>query len=87
MDHGAAHDITRALSRAGDLRVAPVLIEHLRYRRPGRFAVAEVLGNLRVAEATGPLIDVLRESDGYQSLRVVEALGKLEALARAPCWR
>ncbi|MBB5851068.1 HEAT repeat domain-containing protein [Amycolatopsis umgeniensis] len=77
--HGAAHDITRALSRAGDLRVAPVLIEHLRHRRPGRFAAAEVLGNLRVAEAAGPLIDVLRESDGIQALPVVEALGKLEA--------
>lgn len=84
VDHGAAHDITRALSRAGDLRVAPMLIEHLRHRRPGRFAAAEVLGNLRVAEATGPLIDVLRESDGYQSLPVVEALGKLEALEAAP---
>ncbi|WP_169523910.1 HEAT repeat domain-containing protein [Amycolatopsis balhimycina] len=82
--HGAAHDITRALSRAGDLGVAPVLIEHLRHRRPGRFAAAEVLGNLRVAEATGPLIDVLRESDGPQSLPVVEALGKLEALEAAP---
>lgn len=66
--HGAAHDITRALSRAGDLRVAPVLIEHLRHRRPGRFAAAEVLGNLRVAGATDPLIDVLRESDGVQAL-------------------
>ncbi|MDT7797101.1 MAG: hypothetical protein QOI78_534, partial [Actinomycetota bacterium] len=40
----AVHDITRALSRAGDLRVAPVLIEHLRHRLPGRFAAAEVLG-------------------------------------------
>ncbi len=82
--HGAAHDIARALSRAGDLRVAPVLIEHLRHRRPGRFAAAEVLGNLRVAEATGPLIDVLRESDGPQSLPLMEALGKLEALDAAP---
>ncbi|MEV7099553.1 HEAT repeat domain-containing protein [Amycolatopsis sp. NPDC051045] len=82
--HGAEHDITRALSRAGDPRVAPVLIEHLRHRRPGRFAAAEVLGNLRIAEATGPLIDVLRESDGPQSLPVMEALGKLEALEAAP---
>jgi HEAT repeat protein len=80
----AFHDITHALSRAGDLRVAPVLIEHLRHRRPGRFAAAEVLGNLRVAEATGPLIDVLRESDGPQSLPVMQALGKLEALDAAP---
>lgn len=82
--HGAVHDITRALSRAGDLRVAPVLIEHLRHRRPGRFAAAEVLGNLRVAEATGPLIDVLLESDGAQSLPVMEALGKLEGLEAGP---
>ncbi|MEU4739040.1 HEAT repeat domain-containing protein [Actinosynnema sp. NPDC023658] len=82
--HGAAHEITRALSRAGDPRVAPVLIEHLRHRRPGRFAAAEVLGNLRAAEATGPLIDVLRESDGPRSLPVVEALGKLGALEAAP---
>jgi HEAT repeat protein len=82
--HDAAHDLIRALSRAGDPRVAPVLIEHLRHRRPGRFAAAEVLGNLRVAEATGPLIDVLRESDGPQALPVVEALGKLEALEAAP---
>lgn len=81
---GAVHDITRALSRAGDPRVAPVLIEHLRHRRPGRFGAAEVLGNLRVAEATGPLIDVLRESDGPQALPVMEALGKLEALEAAP---
>ncbi|WP_410626947.1 HEAT repeat domain-containing protein [Amycolatopsis sp. cmx-8-4] len=80
----AVHDITRALSRAGDPRVAPVLIEHVRHRRPGRFAAAEVLGNLRVAEATGPLIDILRESDGTQALPVVEALGKLEALEAAP---
>lgn len=82
--HCATHDITRALSRAGDPRVAPMLIEHLRHRRPGRFAAAEVLGNLRVAEATGPLIDVLRESDDPQSLTVMEALGKLEALDAAP---
>jgi len=82
--HDAAHDITRTLSRAGDPRVAPALIEHLRHRRPGRFAAAEVLGNLRIAEATGPLIDVLRESDGPQSLPVVVALGKLEALEAAP---
>ena len=82
--HNAAHDITCALSRAGDLRVAPVLIEHLRHRRPGRFAAAEVLGNLRVAEATAPLIDVLRESDGAHALPVMEALGKLEALEAAP---
>lgn len=82
--HDAAHDIIRALSRAGDLRVAPVLIEHLRHRRPGRFAAAEVLGNLRVAEAIGLLVDVLRESDGPQSLPVMEALGKLEALEAAP---
>ncbi|MFD8497857.1 HEAT repeat domain-containing protein [Amycolatopsis sp. NPDC059657] len=61
-----------------------MLIEHLRHRRPGRFAAAEMLGNLRVAEATGPLIDVLRESDGLQSLPVMEALGKLEALEAAP---
>ncbi|WP_344879809.1 HEAT repeat domain-containing protein [Allokutzneria multivorans] len=81
---GTAHDIARVLSRAGELRVTPVLIEHLRHRRPGRFAAAEVLGNLRVAEATGPLIDVLRESDGTQALPVVEALGKLEALEAAP---
>ncbi|MBE8522680.1 HEAT repeat domain-containing protein [Amycolatopsis sp. H6(2020)] len=84
VDHGGAHDITRTLSRAGDPRVAPVLIEHLRHRRPGRFAAAEVLGNLRIAEATGPLIDVLRESDGPQALPVVVALGKLEALEAAP---
>ncbi|WP_326950212.1 HEAT repeat domain-containing protein [Amycolatopsis sp. NBC_01307] len=79
----AAHDITRALSRVGDPRIAPVLIEHLRHRRPGRFAAAEVLGNLRVTEATGPLIDILRES-GAGALPVVEALGKLEALEAAP---
>ncbi|WP_326952814.1 HEAT repeat domain-containing protein [Amycolatopsis sp. NBC_01286] len=79
----AVHDITRALSRVGDPRVAPVLIEHLRHRRPGRFAAAEVLGNLRVTEATGPLIDILRES-GADALPVVEALGKLEALEAAP---
>ncbi|GHH05269.1 HEAT repeat domain-containing protein [Amycolatopsis oliviviridis] len=84
VDHGAEHEITRALSRAGDLRVAPVLIEHLRHRRPGRFAAAEVLGNLRVTEATGPLIDVLRESDGVPALPVMEALGKLEAPEAAP---
>jgi HEAT repeat protein len=82
--HPGAHDITRALSRAGDLRVVPVLIEHLRHRRPGRFAAAEVLGNLRVAEAVGPLIDVLRECEGYRALPVMAALGKLEALAAAP---
>ncbi|PNE17547.1 HEAT repeat domain-containing protein [Amycolatopsis sp. BJA-103] len=82
--HGAVHDIARALGQAGDVRVAPMLIEHLRHRRPGRFAAAEVLGNLRVAEATGPLIDVLRESDGVQALPVMEALGKLEALEAAP---
>ncbi|MEV7548678.1 HEAT repeat domain-containing protein [Amycolatopsis sp. NPDC089917] len=82
--HGAAHDIIRALSRAGDLRVAPMLIEHLRHRRPGRFAAAEVLGNLRVAEATGPLVDVLRESGGVQALPVMEALGKLEAPEAGP---
>ncbi|WP_086823756.1 HEAT repeat domain-containing protein [Allokutzneria sp. NRRL B-24872] len=84
LHHCAAHDITRALSRAGERRVAPVLIEHLRHRRPGRFAAAEVLGNLRVAEATGPLIGVLRESDDIQALPVLEALGKLEALEAAP---
>lgn len=82
--HDAAHEITSVLSRAGDLRVAPVLIEHLRHRRPGRFAAAEVLGNLRVAEAINPLIDVLRESDVSHSLPVMEALGKLEALEAAP---
>jgi HEAT repeat protein len=79
----ATHDITRALSRAGDPRVGPVLIEHLRHRRPGRFAAAEVLGNLRVTDATGPLIDVLRESDVPEALPVMEALGKLEALDAA----
>jgi HEAT repeat protein len=79
----AFHDITRALSRAGDPRVGPVLIEHLRHRRPGRFAAAEVLGNLRVTDATGPLIDVLRESDVPEALPVMEALGKLEALDAA----
>lgn len=65
----AAHDITRALSRVGDPRIAPVLIEHLRHRRPGRFAAAEVLGNLRVTEATGPLIDILRESGSRRVAR------------------
>ncbi|MFI9382079.1 HEAT repeat domain-containing protein [Kutzneria sp. NPDC052558] len=82
--HLAAPEITRALSRADDRRVAPVLIGHLRHRRPGRFAAAEVLGNLRVAEATGPLIDILRESDTTMALPVMDALGKLEALEAAP---
>ncbi|MBP2477645.1 HEAT repeat protein [Crossiella equi] len=80
-----AHFITRTLSRAGDLRVVPVLIEYLRHLRPGCLAAAEVLGNLRVAEATGPLIELLRECDGLESLPVVlQALGKLEALEAAP---
>ncbi|MFC0541713.1 HEAT repeat domain-containing protein [Kutzneria chonburiensis] len=82
--HGATPAIIRALSRAGDLSVAPVLIEHVRLRRPRRVAAAEVLGNLRVAEAAGPLIELLRESEGTVALPVVEALGKLEALDAAP---
>ncbi|WP_125783475.1 hypothetical protein [Amycolatopsis sp. WAC 01375] len=40
------HATSRAMSRAVDLRVAPVLIEHVRHRRPGQFAAADVLGNL-----------------------------------------
>lgn len=38
------------------------------------------LVSVALAEATGPLIDVLRESDGTLALPVMEALGKLEAL-------
>jgi hypothetical protein len=62
VEQGVAHDITQALTHVGDRRVAPVLIEHLRDRRPGRYAAAVVLGHLRVAEATSELIDVLPEA-------------------------
>jgi HEAT repeat protein len=82
--HGATHEIVRALSRDGDLSVAPVLIDHVRQRRIRAVAAAEVLGNLRVAEAAGPLIDLLRESKGTVALPVVDALGKLEAMEAAP---
>ncbi|MBB4969347.1 HEAT repeat domain-containing protein [Saccharothrix violaceirubra] len=82
--YGTEHDIAEALIRAGDPRVVPALIGHLHHRRPGRFAAAKVLGELRVVEATGPLVEVLRESDGTQALPVVEALGKLKALEAAP---
>jgi HEAT repeat protein len=84
MEPADTHDITQALMHAGDRRVAPVLIEHLRDRRPGRYAAAVVLGHLRVAEATSELIDVLPESDDWQAMFVLEALGKIGSPESAP---
>ncbi|TCO45868.1 HEAT repeat domain-containing protein [Actinocrispum wychmicini] len=84
VDHGSAHDIARTLARAGDLRVAPVLIELLRAHSPSRCATAFVLGHLRVAEATSALIDALREPNIEQAKIVLEALGKIGSQQATP---
>ncbi|MER5265728.1 HEAT repeat domain-containing protein [Actinosynnema sp. NPDC002837] len=86
-DHGGVHDIAHTLARAGDLGVAPALIEHLRSRSTGLGAVAFALGHLRVADATSPLIDALRTNDITQTTAVLEALGKIGSDRAAPAIR
>ncbi|KOX20209.1 hypothetical protein ADK67_30500 [Saccharothrix sp. NRRL B-16348] len=83
-DNGGAHDIAHALARAGDPRFAPALIEHLRSRAPGGCAVAFALGHLRVADATGALVDALHTADVTQTVSVLEALAKIGADEAAP---
>lgn len=83
-DNGGAHDIAHALAREGDPRVAPALIEHLRSRATGRCAVAFALGHLRIADATGALIDALHTADVPQTTAVLEALSKIGSEQAAP---
>ncbi|MFD0202791.1 MULTISPECIES: HEAT repeat domain-containing protein [Saccharothrix] len=76
-DNGGAHDIAHALVRAGDPRVGPALIEHLRTRTTGRSAVAHTLGHLRIADATGALVAALHTSDDGLTTTALHALGKI----------
>jgi HEAT repeat protein len=76
-DHGGAHDIAHVLARAGDPRVGPALIEHLRSRAPGGCAVAFALGHLRIADATSALFDALHTADATQAMSILGALTKI----------
>ncbi|PSL56466.1 HEAT repeat protein [Saccharothrix carnea] len=83
-DHGGAHDIAHVLARAGDTRVGPALIEHLRTRTTDRSAVAHALGQLRIADATDALINALHTSDDVLTTTALQALDKIGSVQAAP---
>ncbi|QQQ77828.1 HEAT repeat domain-containing protein [Saccharothrix sp. 6-C] len=86
-DHGGVHDIVHVLIRSGDPGFGPALVEHLRSRTTGLIAVAFALGHLRVADATGPLVDALRTTDVTLAVTVLRALGRIGAEEAAPAVR